>query len=69
MQEKTAWKQRRKNRLKTKEKRAKQNDKIQKNIRSCFRWVGIWLNDLTKLKKGSEKTQKNREKVQGNYKN
>ena len=42
--------------LKTKEKKAKQNDK--KNIRSCFRWVGIWLNDLTKLKKDSEKTQK-----------
>ena len=58
MQGKTAWKYRRKNRLETKEKRAKQNDKILKNIRSCFRWVGIWLNDLTKLKIDSEKTQK-----------
>ena len=44
--------------MKTKEKRAKQTIKLKKYIRSCFRWLGIWLNDLTKLKKGSEKTQK-----------
>ena len=32
--------------------------KFKKNIRSCFRGVGNELNDLTKLKKGSEKIQK-----------
>ena len=36
MQEKNSMKMKEKNRLETKEKRAKLNDKIQKTIRRCF---------------------------------
>ena len=49
-EEKTDWKQKEDGQSKT--------IKLKKNIRSCFRWVRIWLNDSRKRKKDSEKTQK-----------
>ena len=68
MQETRAWKWRRKNRLK-KEKRAKQNDKIQKSFAVVFAKYKFDWTTRQNLKKGSEKTQKKREKVQENCKN
>ena len=68
MKEKTAWKWRKKNRLKTKEKRAKQSDKIKKTLVAVFAEYEFDWTTRQNLKKAARKHKKPW-KVQENYKN